>query len=290
MFYGFDLKEYLTVLKQIRRKVKNELRRRPEERLMISTNGSRTEYFKTLSSGGKRKLHSIAADQPEIYRLAHYAYLEEYLVRLDRMIAILEKMQNISCSLEYRDILDALPKHFDLLDPDAVIFRNMAVTDWLPHPSRDPDLLPRNAELWLRDCSPEEWARQPYRENTKDLQHKTHASARGVKCRSKSEAALLGEYDDARIYYHTDEVILIDGIALAPDIKGLRSDGKFIYHEHLGLFTASYREEVRKKEALYAKAGIIPGDNLIYTYDDPDGGINLKLVREVINERYFGHL
>ncbi len=290
MFYGFDLKEYLTVLKQIRRKVKNELRRRPEDRLMISANGSRTEYFKRSFYGGKRQLRSIGADKPEIYRLAHFAYLDEYLARLDRNICLLEKMLDESYSLEYRDMLDKLPKHFELLDQDAVIYKNMAAADWLPHPSRDPGIMPRNAELWLTGCSPQEWAQRPYRENTKDLQHKTHASARGVKCRSKSEAAILGEYDDASLLYHTDEVILIDGIALAPDVIGLRSDGKFIYHEHLGLFTASYREEVRRKEALYARAGIIPGDNLIYTYDDPDGGINLKLVRAVINERYFGRV
>ena len=297
MYINENAKNELTKLRQMRRKVSEELRRRPEEQLMISTDGGRMAFFAVSRPDGRRRLRTITSDPDEIYRLAHFMYLDELESRLTRNIKIEEIRNEKLLSLDYSEILKDLPKHFELLDQQAVMHRTRPKGSIVkagalnyPNPSRDPLIMPKEAKRWLEGQSPEAWAAMPYRENTKNLERKTYTASRGILCRSKSEAAIIGEYDDAGILFHCDEVIVINGVAIAPDFIGLRGDGKFIYHEHIGLYLPDYREKKRRDEALYAQAGIVAGDNLIFTYDDPDGSINIELIRATINERYFGHI
>ena len=96
-----------------------------------------------------------------------------------------------------------------------------------------------------------------------------------------------GEYDRRGIFYHYDEVIEIDGEYISPDMIGLRSDGWFIYQEHLGLQDMSYTSDMIRKLILYRKAGILLGKNLFITFDDKNGGINMDLIRASIDAMYF---
>ena len=66
----------------------------------------------------------------------------------------------------------------------------------------------------------------------------------------------------------------------------MRRDGRFIYHEHCGLSSEQYRARNDWKSGLYAAADIFPGDNLIYTYDDPNGNINARLAEALIRDAY----
>ena len=154
-----------------------------------------------------------------------------------------------------------------------------------PNP-RESGIRPKTPLLRLTDITPEEWAALPYRVNTKNKERKVHFTSRGLACRSKSEMGILNEYDGFRIFFHYDEVITIDGEELSPDIIGCRMDGTLIYHEHLGLQDEPYRQKYIRKEYIYSKAGIKHGKNLIYTYDSESGGLNMRLVREIIKDAY----
>ena len=94
-------------------------------------------------------------------------------------------------------------------------------------------------------------------------------------------------YDSLEIPFHYDEVVLIGGRQVSPDIIGARRDGTLIFHEHRGLFSDEYLARNDWKSGLYAAAGIIPGVNLIYTYDSPSGVINARLAREIIKDIYW---
>ena len=60
-------------------------------------------------------------------------------------------------------------------------------------------------------------------------------------------------------------------------------DGKIIYWEHLGMTAdAAYLESNIKKMRQYAEVGITPWDNLIITYDQSDGGIDVKIIDALI--------
>ena len=97
---------------------------------------------------------------------------------------------------------------------------------------------------------------------------------------------ITNEYDELAIYYHYDEVILVNGYYLSPDIIGLAWDNQLKYHEHLGLATPEYRERNDFKDKLYKDAGLLPGRNLIYTYDSERGRLNLPLLSETLKDAY----
>ena len=97
----------------------------------------------------------------------------------------------------------------------------------------------------------------------------------------------MERYDAMKIPYHYDEVIEIGGRLRSPDIGFARPDRKIIYHEHAGLKTQEYQDELMDILRLYASAGIRLGDNLILTFDDENGGINLQLVDALIRDRYY---
>ena len=48
-----------------------------------------------------------------------------------------------------------------------------------------------------------------------------------------------------------------------------------------------YREDLMDKLALYASAGIRLGENLIVTFDDEKGGVNMELVEAMLRDRMF---
>ena len=48
---------------------------------------------------------------------------------------------------------------------------------------------------------------------------------------------------------------------------------------------ALYKQNWEKKKALYAKHGILQGENLIVTYDDERGGIDSHAIRKIIEAR-----
>ncbi len=260
------------------------LSRLPEGRLMISTDGNELCFFDVSVGDGGRKLRQIGKDRQRVQKLARRRFLEEELKRLDRNIPIVEKARNASVSLDQKDILSMMPKHFDLFEPELLIYGREA-PKW-PCPSRDPLILPKAPLLDLGGRDPAEWAAEPYRENTSYLQFKTHLAPRGFYCRSKSELGIYSIYDRKRIYYHPDETIIINGTLLSPDAIGARQNGDLIYHEHCGVQSARYSERLHNKLYLYEQAGIVPGKNLLLTFDDENGNLNLALVEAMIDDIY----
>ena len=281
------IEKLLSSLKRQRRTLNIELRRMPEGKLMISSNGDRLSFFDIGGSYSRTKPKGIGKDQELVYRLARKAYLREEIERIGTNIKQLERALEGSVPMDETDLLRSMPKHFEALDVRYVV--NPAVQNagkW-PNPSKDPNVYPKRAVLRLEGMSPEEWAAMPYRENTKNPDHKIHKTGRGFWARSKSEVLVTGEYDRRGIYYHYDEVLEIDGVLVSPDIRGMRSDGAFIYHEHLGLQDEGYTADTIRKLILYRKAGIVLGKNLFITFDDESGGINMDLVRASIEAMYF---
>ncbi len=57
-------------------------------------------------------------------------------------------------------------------------------------------------------------------------------------------------------------------------------------HGYPGLQDDPHRQKYIRKEYIYSKAGIKHGKKLIYTYDSESGGLNMRLVREIIKDAY----
>ncbi len=296
-------------MKEEARELSKSLSRAPEGQLYIVRNGDYLKYLQMTREDGEYVRRGIGKDRERVAELGHKRLEEERLRRERHNIGLLENIIEDSLSLDTDELIAALPKHFDELDRNMLLTghytriesemqsggyaqsgRNMlsggyAQIGW-PNPSRDPEL----RALWLPTdtggLSPEEWAAKPYRENTKNLEHKMFRTARSVLCRSKSEMSILDIYDDLRLPFHNDEVYRVNGGFLSPDVTGARADRTLVHHEHLGRRNPEYLQHNAQKVALYAQAGVYIGKNLLFTYDNEDGSIDLELIRAQIMNIY----
>ncbi len=81
-----------------------------------------------------------------------------------------------------------------------------------------------------------------------------------------------------------EEMIDHPGVRRVPDFKIRRPrDGKIFYWEHMGLVTdVAYHDKNIRKLKQYATIGINPWDNLIITFAQEDGGIDVKKIDAII--------
>ena len=262
------------------------LKQLPRGDLRITRNGpGRISFFREYRYETAKKRKGIGRDENMIYLLAHKAFLQEKIRRLDHNISVLRKKKTELLPLDPAEIVACLPKHFDLLETKRIIEPGITDKSDYPNPVFDKSIPPRHAPLDTGGLSPLDWARLPYCANTKNMEHLIHRAARGFYSRSKGEVAVLDRYDALGVPYHYDEVIEIGGHYCSPDIVATRADCRLIYHEHAGLKSDGYREDLQEKLRLYASAGIVLGDNLILTFDNEYGGINVPLADALIRDR-----
>ena len=262
------------------RVLRQTLKKMPSGKLMISNEHGKLVCYRLASITGKIVKQRINHNEPLIYKLGHNAYLEERVRRLSSNLKAMESCEKRQLSLAVQDIVASLPKNYDrldyvrLLDPEGVA----AQINW-PNPSRDPDVQPVKARLFINDIDQDEWAAMPYCENTKEIHRKTHRSSRGILSRSKGEASILDLIDDMKLRYHYDEVIIVNNYRLSPDFIIMRSDGKLFYVEHRGWNGSEYDNHNMWKDNQYHAAGIVLGRNYLITFDKPDGSSDTELIR-----------
>ncbi len=118
-----------------------------------------------------------------------------------------------------------------------------------------------------------------------------HRTARGERVRSKSEVILADKLHERGIDYQYEQPFVgVNGETRLPDftIDDAASGVKIIW-EHLGMLSVpSYRESWERKLKWYAKSGVLPegGPNgrLVWSEDQPDGGIDSKALTALIRE------
>ncbi len=280
--------EFELVLNRIRserRRLNNEFNCLPKGSLMISTNGpNRISFFQRRKINGKMVSKGIGSNSELIAKLARKAFLLEYRKRLDRYEKEFRSLESALDDLSTEKIRRSLPGHFELIPDDWLLGRTD--TSAALHPVFDGSIAASRAELSFQGCSASAWMTEPYCANSSYTEDMVHKAAGGFWCRSKSEAAIAAVYDDLGIPYHYDELIAMRMKYLSPDFRGIRRDGRFIYHEHWGMKSDEYiRKNLSKLQDYYCE-GIVPGENLLITFDDEGGGLDLPLIREQIRSIY----
>lgn len=285
MNYQNEIENLLTRTRAEQLRVNNELKHLPRGALLISSNGeNRISYLQSRSVNGKRLLKGIGSDPALVQLLARKAFLKEYRQQLDNIERMLRDVLKTTPSLSLPQLRTALPKHFERI-PDDWLLGETAKEGFL-HPIFAGSLEPEPIRAFFDGDSPEDWMVSPYRANTFHMEDLIHKAARGFNCRSKSEVGVTGQYDDLDIPYHYDELLTIRMGTISPDVRGIRRDKAFIYHEHWGLQTQEYISKNLYRLRLYASEGIVIGKNLVITCDDEAGGVNLPLIREQIKDIY----
>jgi len=201
-------------------------------------------------------------------------------------------------------ILKTLPKFYSNI-PKEYLFTEFSAANrgTMPNPVQSGEVPARILELWARGKRPfdsrkdvlnerpeklptdKDWFAMEYRQNSFHSEEKRITLSNGLKVRSKSEAALIEIVSGIGRPYHYDELVRIEfpdgtGKYVSPDLIIKREDGRLIVLEHFGLVSdPAYMANNQEKLKLYSSAGFVPWDNLIITYDRPDGGLDLQLAK-----------
>ena len=122
-----------------------------------------------------------------------------------------------------------------------------------------------------------------------------HVTASGELRRSKSEVILDEILKSTGLAYAYERPLYINGKRYLPDYTILRpSDLQPIFLEHYGLTGEgnsvygelrqeySYALRNEEKRMAYQRVGIVPWKNLLYTYDLPDGSVDVRGIRKAL--------
>ena len=216
-------------------------------------------YFRRFRKAGNRKKErriGIKKDPELLSALVRKKYVTEALTILEKDLAAAE------------DLLKAyIPS-----DENSVMEKFIG---------KYPDLA---GGIYHGTVDTEKWARSFRFESDFHEENLTSTAADGTKRRSKGEILIGAKLDQYNIPYRYESMAHPD-LKWIPDFKIMRPrDNKLLFWEHFGLVNDSdYMDHCRTKLIDYEKAGIVPWDNLIITYDQADGGINERLIDAMIH-------
>ncbi len=276
----------------------NELKTLPKGSMEISVCGNRLRFQQYQRRDGKCVRRGIGKDEGLVRKYSRKRFLKQYIGGLDHDYALLQKAFLKMTGTSFAAVKNELPLHFRGL-PDDYFGR---FGGFRPNPSRDPAVLvmeiPKGLGDYHQPMDAAAWAALPYAENTRFPERKTVRAANGLLTRSKSEAEYSGFYDRAGIVYHYDETFYFierseyDPLGtiryISPDFVLLRADGSFLFHEHFGLTDdVGYMRECFRKVMTYIDLGIMPGRDLLITFERPGGGVDLGLLKAQLAEQYY---
>lgn len=130
----------------------------------------------------------------------------------------------------------------------------------------------------------EAWLAVSVKHNPKFPERLIQVTTRGDRVRSKSEAIIASFLYSQGIPYCYEAALELDSITFYPDFTIRRPrDGRIIYWEHFGMIgDAGYEKKIESKLRFYREHQITPWNNLLTTYDNPEGGIDLSMVSSAI--------
>ena len=115
-----------------------------------------------------------------------------------------------------------------------------------------------------------------------------HKTLQGELVRSKSEVIVANMLYEEGIRYEYEKELSLgeDGIRIPDFTVDDAESGTLFYWEHCGMMSdRHYRQRWDEKKVVYAKHGIVEGENLIVSYDDVNGSIDSMTIKALI-EKY----
>lgn len=133
------------------------------------------------------------------------------------------------------------------------------------------------------------WMEEEYPTNQHFKESLNVKAVGGLMVRSKSEAFIANELSARGIPFRYECLLDIEGATYYPDFTIIHPvTNETFYWEHLGLMDdVEYRDRAKNKLVNYTKAGIIPGVNLIITYETDYNPLDFEVVKKLI-DAYFG--
>lgn len=133
-----------------------------------------------------------------------------------------------------------------------------------------------------------EWMKEPYEKCTAKMEHLIHKTLTGEMVRSKSESLIYMYLHMNQIPFRYDAALQLGQDIYYPDFTIRHpKTGEYFYWENNGMMDdPGYIRRTFTKLEVYTLHGIIPGKQLITTYETLDEPLNVEEVQEIVN-RYF---
>ena len=240
----YEMEKLLAKLSQEQDSANKEMKNLPEGRISsVKRNGVDT-FFRVDE---KRTRKSINKDENMIRALARKKYLHKQLELLAANQRAVEEFLMRYTEATADEILERLPKPIR------------------PYCFSPPDRKDR-------------WGEASYRQSDYMPEKKIHTTSKGLKVRSKSEVLIAEKLYEHNIEFRYEQILQIEQMEFAPDFTIMADDGRLIYWEHCGLTgSKKYMDRHKRKLEIYERADIAPWTNLIITYDDQYGNINMNV-------------
>ena len=229
------------------------------------SSGDAKYIYVSRGADGKRKRKQVDVDAPEVRGFLRGVYLREELALVEKNVRAIQRVRSSYFDYTTDDVLKLVPERF----------HGMPETHFLLG-------LKGSADAGLGEL--ETWARAPYKMSDYMPEGREHTTSRGLKVRSKSEAAICEALYKFDVPFRYEEELAVGRHKYAPDfVVRSRKNGKLFYWEHCGLTSSKdYMERHYRKMQEYEEFGIVPWDNLIVTYDGEGGTLNLAWIEAII--------
>ena len=133
--------------------------------------------------------------------------------------------------------------------------------------------------------SASEWIEELFQTNSFPLDGQTYITEKGIEVRSKTEFIIADLLEKYCLPYRYDSALNLFGRIKYPDFIILNPfNGKIIIWEHFGgIDFPGYEKKMNEKMSLYKRAGYIPFETLIYTFEcDVDVHNFKELIENII--------
>ncbi|MBO4887878.1 MAG: hypothetical protein J5589_06165 [Firmicutes bacterium] len=151
---------------------------------------------------------------------------------------------------------------------------------------RKPHVSPRviTDEMYIRLWQSEGYEKKGFRDddNTPEF-----LSDRGERVRSKSELILANKLNSYGIPYQYEYPLVLKGYGtIHPDFRILLvRSRRIVYLEHNGMMSdPSYLDNFMNRQAAYIRNGLIPGRDVIFTFESADHPLDSRTVNRLCEE------
>lgn len=260
--------ENITELLKAREQYLLQLRKEKEKALAKAPEG----YLRICKHGNKMQ-HYHRKDPKDFSG----TYIKEKDIRLAQRLAQKDYDKKVLQSAD-REIV-AIQKYFT-----AMPVRNVEEIYISLHEERQHLIQPiqETEEEYVAD-----WERLEYSGKDFDAYSPKLYTAKGERVRSKSEVIIADTLNREKIPYRYECPLYVEGWGTVyPDFTVLNiRERKEMYWEHLGMMDDMvYVEKALDKINIYALNGILPGKNLILTYETAKEPLNQKMVQIMIDQ------
>ena len=259
-----ELKNYLLQegerLEAITRKIKRELENAPVGSLRVGTSQGCTQYYHCKEGTTHNGVY-IPKNEFELARaLAQKTYNKKLLRYTEKTSKIIRRLLDNYEDHKIEEIYKSEhPKRQELITPVEPTYEQQV----------------------------EKWMANPFEGKGFSEGLPVILTNKGIRVRSKSEKILADYFDSLGLEYKYECPLYLKNYGnVYPDFTFLsRKTGGEIYWEHEGMLdNPDYARAAVQKIETYEKNGIIPGENLILTFETSITSINTELVKLMVKK------